>query len=760
MPLPLLKLLTGDPQAASLDTVHSVQIQSWLPTWLAPFLLAAVALAVIWRYRKQPRLSRGQRALLITLRVLAYAAALLIVARPVLNIDGEGVLDGAVPVILDASQSMELPDVENQPRYDAALSMARAMAAEQANFPDMELTFYRAGEDFGPWSPDDDKKQPDGDVTSINRMLADGQRDHLGGYMPGVVLLTDGAHNSGEFVDVAAREMLGAGVPVYSVGVGEERSRDLAIPFILAEDVVFKGETVRLFVNLTHRGYAGQTATVRLTLDDMEIAREDVPVGEQSEISVPMEYIPERVGNFILRAEVVPKADEVTEVNNVYQKNIRVIDEKIRVLAVFGTPTREYLYLRGALERDNRVELSVFLQNIDPRIISRGADKHLLTELPITAETFTGDYDLIILSAINVMLLPPATQEAMAGFVRDHAGGLVVISDSTLIPWSCRGTPLEPLIPVTISPGFGRSFREELGRSEKTEHQLRLTDEGEASQLVLFSGQADENAKIWESFPPTYRIYEGGRLKPGAVNLLVSFTNPNQQEFPAIVQQSYGKGAVLFMGFDTTWRWRREHGDRYFREYWGKVVQFLGLPHLLNEAARNALFLSQETASVGERVTITAKLTNPDYSPYIADKVTLQRRQGEASATLDLRPVPQRPGMYRATDWPREAGQVEFALPSDYQARPASLRVVDQSREFLESGLDRELLTALSATTGGQFMSIQETTARQLLDAIRDGRRPQPVHISDAIWDNWLMLVLCIGLFGVEWLFRKLFYLD
>src|SRR5205823_15241 len=41
-----------------------------------------------------------------------------------------------------------------------------------------------------------------------------------------------------------------------------------------------------------------------------------------------------------------------------------------------------------------------------------------------------------------------------------------------------------------------------------------------------------------------------------------------------IARQNYGFGRVLFVGLDSTWRWRFKTGDTYHHRFWGQVIRW------------------------------------------------------------------------------------------------------------------------------------------------------------------------------------------
>src|SRR3954465_6607651 len=92
-----------------------------LPWWLAVILAAAVGAVAYIEYRRPlSPLTRGQRALLAGLRVLALGALVLFVFRPIAVLPPAGSRDAIVPVLVDASRSMRIADADGQTRIARA----------------------------------------------------------------------------------------------------------------------------------------------------------------------------------------------------------------------------------------------------------------------------------------------------------------------------------------------------------------------------------------------------------------------------------------------------------------------------------------------------------------------------------------------------------------------------------------------------------------------------------------------------------------
>ena len=749
------------PEARDLMEITAWQLESWMPLWVWPFAVAAfAALCGMAYFRLSVETDTRWRIAMASLRALAYVLLLMVIARPALEWSGRGAPAGPVPVILDASLSMSIEDEPGQPRFEEAL---RAWSRMQETNPDpqrVRLAGFWAGDTFYPLEPDMDDGQdvpgPDGEITDLPSAAARALARFPGLYVPGIILLTDGAHNAPMPADTLLDQMKQQGIPVYPVGIGAEFPRDVAVTQILGEDVIFKDERARVFISLQQTGYENQPVRVRLQMNDRDVFQETVQLSGDREQLVPVEYEPDQTGAFTLRASVDTLPDEVTVENNVFERSVRVIDEQIRVLLVFGTPSWEYRYLAGAFERDRRITHDSFLLSADPRVL-RARDARYVPSLPATADALNAQYDLVLLSGMDASVLPRGFVDALNVFVEEKGGGLIMLSDPRHIPYSLPGTNLEPLLPVRFDNALPMSYQDELFNPVHHTLRLELTEEGAANPLMLFSGDTRENERIWSEFPPVPRGFQHARLKPAAV-ALATFRAPGGATHPAVVFQQYGRGLVLFFGFDSTWRWRREHGNRYYGAFWGKTVQFMGLPHLLGESAQSMIFVNNENVSVGQPVPVRARISNADFSPYAAQEASAQVLQDGEIQTISLRALPGRPGVFEGEWVPTAPGEATLSLSERFNAAPLTLRATRQLREFQDAGMNRAWLERVATETGGRFFLPDE--AEDVMSALFERRPLISLHFRKTLWDariTWLLVAL---LFSAEWACRRWRNLD
>ena len=808
----LLYWLTGDVRMLSVETLHRVSVESRFPGWITLFVMVAAVALAIFLYRKIPGLSGKQRKVLTTLRACAYVAMFIMLAAPVLKIEGEGRPSGPLPVVVDRTESMGIIDgAGGNSRLDRAGVVVRALNKAGAGVPALKQVPYLYGEEVVAMPPSEMTSGTNaitvaGTRTSLRTMLEGAFRDHRGGDCLGILLLTDGANNVSDSLNAIVDDLSRRQVPVYAVALGRADAPDISLDQLLGDDIVFVNEKVKFFVNAHQFGFSGKPLKIKVTLGSSSLPMAEVMADHDGEWSFPVEVTPQEEGVKELVVEAVPDSREITVKNNIAKRRVRVIRDRIRVLMVFGQPSWEYRYLNGAFERDRRVQRKIFLQSLDRRVL-KGGEEGYLPELPVTRDELFRKYDMVMLGRVDVRTLPKGFIPLLRDIVAEDGGSLVIHGDGADLPYSLNGTVLEPLLPVRLLNPMGEStFAQEMSKPLDTPYRLELGEEGQGHPLVTFDPNPVENRKIWAKFVPLYDLATQVEIKPSAIPLVQAWASEKGPRYPAIAYQTYGRGTVLYMGFDSTWRWRKIYGDRYFRDYWGKVVQFLGLPHLLRESAQASLIPDRLEAALSERVMLTGMIRNRDFSPYQAEfiEVVAQPENGEGKR-IRLDGMADRPGLFRGSFYPDREGRWTLRLPAEFESEPIEIAALKISREFVNSAMRLDLLNELAEKTGGAVFVPAELPATQrpfegrfsaeararagdlakahailersgkdyfadatymekfavhILQAMAEQRTRQPITFERTLWDWIGLLILAALLLCIEYLLRKLWYLD
>ena len=779
--------------------VTSVSLQLRNSEWLGSvvfigLLLAAFAWAVYRYVGGHKELVAQRRRLLTGLRLVLFSLLLFILLRPVFSFTVENRLRRTLVALVDKSASMEIEDLRNEDadlkraaigkgiieRLDQSADPQRAAEVQHVSRSqlvksvfenkhldllnslkkkyDLEvLSFDRS---LMASSEEDLLKQttPDsetGQSTAMGDALREVINRKRGQPVAGVFVITDGANNSGSDPLEAANAARGDHLPLYIYGVGITSPRDIIVDSVFTPDVAFIKDEVQVTVRVRGQGMKGQTVHLSLKLGEEEAASKEVQFADDGEQAVPLTFTPQKAGEFDLSASIPAREDETVKDNNSASQRLRVIDNKIKVLFVEQEPRWEFRFVQNVLLRDRRIEPTFLLLQADPKL-SQGAGSPYIEKFPAKKEDLLG-YDLVIIGDVDVKSFTSEQIDTLGEFVSKFGGAITFIAGHQFNPSSYVNTVLAKLLPVEVDSSS--AFQQGGGSHPTT---LVLTGLGRANPMLKLSPDEQQNAEIWRNFPPIQWINRVPRAKAGA-QVLLEDTDPakanRQSRMPAMALQQYGIGQVLYIGTDNMWRWRQEGNVGYYPLLWGQIVQRMALAHLLGGSKRTQLSADKQHYTSTEKVTILARLYDKSFSPIREPSVngtyTVEApgQPGSSSPqTVQLRAMPDQPGMYRGDFVAVTAGAYKFSVEGDSES-VLGFSVTKPRFELGETAMNEPLLKEMGRVSGGEFFREEDLATLAGKLSQKDERISRVVDAD--IWSSPFYFLLVAGLATSEWVLRK-----
>src|SRR5579862_353525 len=309
-----------------------VLLGAW-PAWVLALAILGIAAGLGWQVRKRHGLLTGARpAVIWLLETLLASLLLFLLWHPAISIATLRPQQNIVSVLIDDFRSMSIKDADGKSRLEQATSGLNSgvLDALKKRF---QVRLYRFGKDAERIEKTD-KLTGAAAATrlgdSINEALADSSTLPLGA----IVLLSDGADNSGGVDRETIAQIRQRQIPIHTVGFGKEKvDRDVEI-----SDVALPARTLadaRLAADVTLRsfGYAGQKAklTVRdgakvLATKEVKIKGEGTPQIEQVQFNAGL------AGAKSFQFSVDPMAGEENTANNAVMRLVNVESSKPLVL--------------------------------------------------------------------------------------------------------------------------------------------------------------------------------------------------------------------------------------------------------------------------------------------------------------------------------------------------------------------------------------------------------------------------------------------
>ncbi len=750
--------------------------EGWPAVLLGVFIAIVVVGVVLLYFHEARRLSITRRLTLAGLRLLALAIIVVMLSQITLAVDRTGL--PILAVLIDRSASMGLPE-GNRGRDQQSPSRRFDLVRDALSQDDgrllrnLEKRFRLRAYSFAgdaaavPTNDDGDKVQelvaaindlaPTGDETrpaaAVRRVL-----DELRGVSPGaIVVFTDGASTAGEaealsaVAETAARRR----VPLYPVGVGSDGpSRDLELYELVADDVAFLGDPVRVTARMRSFGMGKQRVTVRL-LDSAtgELLAEATtnPTADGQPFEQELAFTPQSEGGRDVAVKISVAGPESNTSNNSMSRHIEVRKQKIRVLLADHAPRYEYRFLKSLLEREPTIELDAVLQEADLEYSAE--DRTALDRFPIRKEEIL-KYDVIIFGDLDPGLLGSDVLTALVEFVRVKGGGIIGVAGPEFFPLRYAGTPLETMLPIQLTDATAPPNDALLAEPFRPE----LTLQGrQAGPMFRLEGDDERSQAVWDSLPGLYWRIDAPTLRAGAIAMAQAPDLAGRQT-PVIAMQRFGAGKVLLHLSDETWRWRWRAGDLYFGRYWIQAIRFLSRASLVGSQNGAELTADRRSYSQGDDVTLRARFLDERLlppSPQAVSVVVEERsggrqqiefaRAGELSNVFEGRLSRLPEGTYHA--WVRE--------PVFAGTPPAvDFRVEAPDRELGRRAADIADLRRAAEKSGGKYYDLKDVAAlpRQLPAgrSVRlEAAEPRP------LWNRPELMLMLAAVLSAEWLLRK-----
>lgn len=678
--------------------------------------------------------------------------------------------------LLTASPQKLLTQIENVMPVDL-----RLFATEQQAISPQELE-ARLLSDRGELNPAGTDA-----VQTIRTILSEENAQQIQAF----VLVTDGRQTIPADAATEAQRLAALHVPVFTIPIGSRLApRDLSVAAIDAPETVFLNDKAILRVVLGTSGFEGQQLTVELQRDGDVLQQQTVtPTGDSAALSFSVPS--DKSGRFDYRIVSRVQEGELRDDNNSREVSLQVVDNKARVMLVDGDARWEFRYLKNLLERDRQVQsTSVLFRQPFLEILNQPAITPALPPLEAFREQLT-QTDVLILGDVEPNEVDEAVWKVLDDAVTRDGLTLVIIPGKKGMPQAFQSQTLATMLPVTdFRQKLAEQFLTTPADAEQTTFRLALSADAQTMPMFQLSENPANRDTSLSSLPGHPWVY-GGVAKPGAsVWATASIPGVATEPEPVIVHQDYGFGQVVWMGIDSTWRWRRRAGDEWHYRFWGQLIRW----GARNKAAAgnsdvrlsisDVIIEEDETPEAtlkwdrrlipqlaGATVEILAEPLGPDgkvleattaETPEATQPGNAQQssRQATVMKTI-LQPAADAPERFTgrlprltAGAWRirASASDSQISIADSVQTEVFVRRQV--SAELADVSCNRELLQQLAQLSGGEM--IEPWDAARLTTLLQPKDQPEQQVQERTLWDHWMIIVLFFGLLMSEWVLRRL----
>jgi uncharacterized membrane protein len=730
---------------------HFVLLGSW-PRWVLLLLVVAAAagLAAFLTAKREhfTKALRGYRSVVLwALDWALLALLLLLLWQPAISVTALKQQQNIIAVVMDDSRSMALKDTGDS-RQQAAIHLL-----ENGLLKDLQSRYqvrlYRLGA-----SVDRIDTLSQLSATQSSTQIGKGlqQLADEAATLPigAVVLVSDGADNSGGIDLKTLTELQRRRLPVNTIGFGKtDLSSDVELDGFAVSNKALEGSRLEAQVTIRQNGFGGKQARLNLSGGGKVLASRDIVLSESGKQVEPLEFNAGPGGVKSLEVRIDPLQGETNLENNRLTRVLWVQSGKHRILYVEGEPRWEYKFIRRAVDDDPAIGIVSMLRTTQNKIYRQGiATPNELEEgFPSKPEDLF-EYEGIILGSVEEAFFTPGQIEAIKNFVDRRGGGLLFLAGRwALGDGGYNVAPFTDLLPVQL-PQRKNTFQRSFVAAE-------LTDAGRRSLVCRIEDDAGKSSNHWEILPYLANYQDPGTPKPGAVVLVRVDAGGNR--LPLLVTENYGRGRTAVFATAGSWRWKMQQplGDVSQETFWRQLLRWVvgATPARVVASTPNANLEDEG------HVELRAEVRDKQYLPASDAQVDAKVIGPDGSSeTVALQPQPLSPGVY-AADWQAQKAGSYVAEVSARQAgvplgRDAlTFRREDGQAENFHREQNRELLEKLAEQTGGHYYTPRE--ANHLAREIAFSEAGITGREIKEIWDMPVVFLLVLALKSTEWLLRR-----
>jgi hypothetical protein len=278
---------------------------------------------------------------------------------------------------------------------------------------------------------------------------------------------------------------------------------------------------------------------------------------------------------------------------------------------------------------------------------------------------------------------------------------------------------------------------------------MKVTATGSLHPAFQIYESVTQNRAVWSRMPEFYWAAASDDAGSTATVLakLEGAPGPGSQDRPLIAERYAGRGRVLFIGLDSTYRWRRNIGNHLFYRFWGQAIRHVARN---KDRAGDSSWMEASPRRIepGDAAAIELYAVDDDGEPLDETELSVQVTGEDRSDRVRLSRAPQK-GYYRGLWQPRGIGSYRLSYTDERgKVVTSAVEVVRSGRELRRPIIDREALGTLADATGGGLLELDQIS--QLPGALKGEAVTVTKTNEESIWDNWLTLVLLVGLYCTD----------
>lgn len=688
--------------------------------------LAVLAGYAIYVYRYTvPQVSAAKKTLLVSLRTLALLLLLFIIFEPILTLAKKNIIEPVNLFFVDNSRSINIEDGTNRKEninnfineIESSLKNSFQLFAfgnetEEVSFDSVEFINFESG------------------VTNFSKIFSSIDK---GRNISSITIISDGVITEGANPLFTAEKL---NIPVYTVGVGDTtKKRDIEVANVLFNEFIYVETPTTIQAAVLNNGFAGTNISAKLLENDKVIEQKNISLSESGVQNVSFNYTPQTGGEKKLTIAVTNIEGENTFANNRKIFYVNVLDTKINVLILAGSPSSDLSFIKNSLKLDENLKVNSITQI--------AANKFLEKE----------NRDALIDSADVFFLVGFPSQETP----HDMLNKVVKLISEKNIPYFLtlsgnadmqRLREIQGILPFTISGSFTGYFEVQ-----------PLTSSDESSNPLL-QNNSPSPLSSWNSLPPVYQPNNDFAVKAEGDAIARSKVNNVPLNKPLIITSRLGSKRSIAILAKDIWKWKLQTATKELDLFDNFIFNSVKWLNTSEDQKQVSIKTSKKLYALGEDVEFAAQVYDAAFNPVNDAEVKINIRSGEDNYEINLSSIGS--GLYEGAFQTNAAGDYTFSGSAYLNGKKLGddagrFNMGEVDIEMVDTRMNYEFLNSLANQTNGEFFTAPDY--KPLFDILKQrtlNASKEKINVSEInLWSNEWLMVIVILLFALEWFFRK-----
>jgi hypothetical protein len=545
-----------------------------------------------------------------------------------------------------------------------------------------------------------------------------------------VVIISDGIINDGIDPTYQAEKLP---IPIFTVGIGDPtEKKDISIHNVLNNQYIYADKPTTIEVSVKNTGFANQNSRLTFYEENKIIDSKDVLLSETGLNKISFAYKPTGGGEKKLSVNISGLAGEATTSNNRKIFYINVLDTKLKVCLVAGSPSEDVSAISEALSADKNIQMRKLIQ--------------------LSSNKFWNDARPSLIDSSDILFLvdfPSATSPQQ-------------LLDKVLYSIYDQNKPFFIMVTNRINFSKLNLFYKALPFSIDRVTSELVQTQPEILSDVFATNFSTDNSKIdiWNNLPPVTQMNAQFPIKAGTNVLVKSKVRNFPVSNPLIVTKGLGSQRAFAILAGDIWRWQLQSAEKnplFFVNFINNIVKWLSVS---SQKKQFTITTDKKAYSPGEQINFTASLYDQTFKAVDTSKIEMQISQNEKRYNVSF--IPLGNGLYSSEFTATESGDYRFEAAAKFngtllKSDIGRFSIGEEQIEKTDTRMRPEFLESLAKSANGEYYSINNYSS--LLNKLTEiNSSPSKEVFSKSeyqLWSDEWMLIAVIILFTAEWFLRK-----